>query len=168
MKEERTGKCLRQLEHIRGHLWHRYSITVNQVMLATVKLSKRWLQLSQEELLASVTFLLAATLYQGNHDRNHKLRNIVSTERYILHIKWWIVSVFLVRTLKSTSRDAPSNRNKSVHGQMVNCLVGFFFCSYLRLCYSSTFSNPGRQTKSLFCVFTNIHLSSYYIDIFNK
>jgi hypothetical protein len=30
--------------------------------------------------------LLAATLYQGNPDRNHKLWNIVSTERYILHI----------------------------------------------------------------------------------
>jgi hypothetical protein len=28
MNEERTGKCLRQVEHIRGHLWHRYSITV--------------------------------------------------------------------------------------------------------------------------------------------
>jgi len=27
--------------------------------------------------------LLAATLYQGNPDRNHKLWNIVSTERYI-------------------------------------------------------------------------------------
>jgi len=33
MNEERTGKCLRQVEHIRGHLWHRYSITVNQVIL---------------------------------------------------------------------------------------------------------------------------------------
>ena len=33
MNEERTGKCLRQVEHIRGHLWHRYSITVNQVQV---------------------------------------------------------------------------------------------------------------------------------------
>jgi hypothetical protein len=40
MNEERTGKCLRQDEHICGHLWHRYSITVNQIMVATVKLSK--------------------------------------------------------------------------------------------------------------------------------
>jgi hypothetical protein len=29
---------------------------------------------------------LAATPYQGNSDRNHKLWNIISTERYILHI----------------------------------------------------------------------------------
>jgi hypothetical protein len=37
MNDERAKKCLRQVEHIRGHLWHRYSVTVNQVMMATVK-----------------------------------------------------------------------------------------------------------------------------------
>jgi hypothetical protein len=37
--------------------------------------------------LDSVVFLLAATLYQGNPDRNHKLWNIVSTERYICHMQ---------------------------------------------------------------------------------
>jgi hypothetical protein len=37
--------------------------------------------------LGSVTSLLAVTLYQGNPDRNHKLWNIASTERYILHIQ---------------------------------------------------------------------------------
>ena len=80
MNEERTGKSLRQVEHIRGHLWHRYSITVNQVMVATVKLSKPWLQLSQEEpRVDSATSLLAATLHQGNPDRNHKIWNIVSS-----------------------------------------------------------------------------------------
>ena len=36
------GKCLRQVEHIRGHLWHIYSIAVNQVML-TLILPKRTL-----------------------------------------------------------------------------------------------------------------------------
>jgi hypothetical protein len=39
----------REVEHISGHLWHRYSIPVNQVMVATVKLSKWWLQPNQEE-----------------------------------------------------------------------------------------------------------------------
>jgi len=33
--------------------------------------------------LGSVAFLLAATLYHGNPDRNHKLWNIASTETYI-------------------------------------------------------------------------------------
>jgi hypothetical protein len=30
MNEERTGMCLRQVEHIHDHLWLRYFITVNQ------------------------------------------------------------------------------------------------------------------------------------------
>jgi hypothetical protein len=37
--------------------------------------------------LGSVVSLLAATLYQRNPDRNHKLWNIVSSERYILHMQ---------------------------------------------------------------------------------
>jgi hypothetical protein len=37
--------------------------------------------------LGSVASLLIATLYQGNPDRNHKLWNIVSSERYILHMQ---------------------------------------------------------------------------------
>jgi hypothetical protein len=44
MNEEMTGKCLRQVAHTRGHLWHRYFITFNQVMVTTVTLSKWWLQ----------------------------------------------------------------------------------------------------------------------------
>ena len=46
MNEERTGKFFRQVDHIRGHLWHIYSIAVNHVVVATVKLSKWWLQLN--------------------------------------------------------------------------------------------------------------------------
>jgi hypothetical protein len=63
------------VEHIRGHLWYRYSIAVNQVMVATVKFSKWWLQFCQKWILGSVASLLAATLYEGNPDRNHKLWN---------------------------------------------------------------------------------------------
>jgi hypothetical protein len=37
--------------------------------------------------LGSVASLLVATLYQGNLGRNHKLWNIASTERYILHMQ---------------------------------------------------------------------------------
>jgi hypothetical protein len=39
------------------------------------------------EIDSAVASLLAATLYQGNPDRNHKLWNIVSTKRYILHMQ---------------------------------------------------------------------------------
>jgi hypothetical protein len=37
--------------------------------------------------LGSVASLLAATLYQGSPDKNHKLWNIVSSEKYILHMQ---------------------------------------------------------------------------------
>jgi hypothetical protein len=39
--EERTELCLRKTEHIRGYLRYRYSVTVNHVMMANVKLSKK-------------------------------------------------------------------------------------------------------------------------------
>jgi hypothetical protein len=43
-------------------------------MLATVK-------------FGSVASLLVATFYQGYPDRNHNLWNLVSPEKYILHIQ---------------------------------------------------------------------------------
>jgi hypothetical protein len=60
-----------------------YSITVNQVMVATVKNFEVMTSTLPKRTLGSVVSLLTATLYQGNH----KLWNIVSTERYILHNK---------------------------------------------------------------------------------
>ena len=36
------------------------------------------------------SFLVSNTLYQGHHDRSHKLWNIVSSERYILDIYIYI------------------------------------------------------------------------------
>jgi hypothetical protein len=44
--------------------------------------------------LGSVASLLAATLYQGNPDRNHNLWNIVSSERYILHMQVLLESCY--------------------------------------------------------------------------
>jgi hypothetical protein len=37
-------------------------------------------------ILTSAATLLATTIYHGNPDRNHNLWNIVSTEKYIIHI----------------------------------------------------------------------------------
>jgi hypothetical protein len=45
--------------------------------------------------LGSVAFLLSATLYQENPDRNNKLWNIVSTERYILHMQVLLESYYI-------------------------------------------------------------------------
>jgi hypothetical protein len=43
-------RSIQAKNYIRGYLWHRYSIVINQVMVTTVKLSKWWIKLSQEEL----------------------------------------------------------------------------------------------------------------------
>jgi len=42
--ERRTGLWLsvRQTEHIRGHQWPEYSVTVNKVIMTTELLSKGW------------------------------------------------------------------------------------------------------------------------------
>jgi ribosomal protein L19E len=44
----------RQMEHIRGHVWHRYYVTANQAMVATVKLSKWWLQPNQLNFISPI------------------------------------------------------------------------------------------------------------------
>ena len=51
------------------------------------KVSELMTSILPKQFLGSVAFLLTATLYQGNPDRNHKLWNIVSTETYILHMQ---------------------------------------------------------------------------------
>ena len=68
--------------------------------MATVQLSSRGLQLNQSQVThGSAASLLAATLYLGNHDRNHNIWNIGSTERDILHIN----GKFTMGKLKSLS-----------------------------------------------------------------
>jgi hypothetical protein len=50
----------RQTEHISGHLLQRYSVTVNQVVVTTVKLLKCWLQFKHWNhcLVASLMFII--------------------------------------------------------------------------------------------------------------
>jgi hypothetical protein len=56
---------------------------VNQVMVATKFFFEVMTSTLPKGNLGSVASLLAAAFYQGNPDRNHKLWNIVSSERYI-------------------------------------------------------------------------------------
>jgi hypothetical protein len=46
-------------------------------------------------IIGSVASMLAANLYQGHPDRNNKLRNIVSSERYILHMQVPLKSCYI-------------------------------------------------------------------------
>ena len=66
MNYERTGFWLRQTKRIRGHLWHRYSATINESfgdrIVYEVIIRNPWL---------SMISLIATTLYQGNHDSVH-------------------------------------------------------------------------------------------------
>ena len=78
------GFRLRQTEHIRGNLWHRYSVTANKTLWWWWNFRGDDFRLTLEA-LGSIVFLLASTLYQGIPDWNHSFRNIVSTEKYILH-----------------------------------------------------------------------------------
>ena len=69
-----------------GYLRHRFSVTFNQVIVATVKLPQCMTSAQQLETPGSVTSMLAATLVQGNHDKNINLQNIVSAPRNIYFI----------------------------------------------------------------------------------
>jgi hypothetical protein len=85
MNEERIVKCttsgtyswsfVTQIFH-NGQPNHGGDRKTFEVMIST----------SPRGALGSVASLLAVTLYQGNPDRNQKLWNIASTERYILHM----------------------------------------------------------------------------------
>ena len=113
MSEERTGKSLRQVEHIRGHLWYIYSITF-EVMTST----ELW------GTLGSVVSLLAATLYQGNHVRSHKLWNVASTERDILHMQ-----VECCYTWMESSQWENWNRRRTDNKMFIIRLYTFMFKS---------------------------------------
>jgi hypothetical protein len=81
MNEERTGGggCLLHVKLIDGHLWHRYSVTVNQVMVIGVDLTNRnpWFG----------SFPISSYPLSWNPDRNHKFWNVGPTDRYILHMQ---------------------------------------------------------------------------------
>ena len=65
---------------------YRWFITVNQVMVVTVTISKWWLNFTKR-IPSFSSFLVSSILYQGNPDRSHNLRNILSSEIGILHMQ---------------------------------------------------------------------------------
>ena len=68
MNEERTGKCLPQVEHIRSHLSHRYPNNGQSSHGVDRKTFEVMTSNKPIGTLGSVASLLAASLYQGNPD----------------------------------------------------------------------------------------------------
>ena len=54
------------------------------------------------------SFLVSSNPYQRNHDRNHKLWNLRSTERYILH-KFCPCSYVDIRLVETVACDTEQN-----------------------------------------------------------
>jgi hypothetical protein len=82
VNEERTGKCLRQVEHIRGHLWHRYSISQpshggdckmfqsfphSRIITGFVTRLTWWVPLVEQELLTLPEHLSSPPVFSGVH-----------------------------------------------------------------------------------------------------
>ena len=67
MKEERrTGLRLRLMEHIGGHLWHRYSVMFDQVSLATENLRSDDFSLSTKSRWLSSFLVINKFLSRGS------------------------------------------------------------------------------------------------------
>jgi hypothetical protein len=81
-----TKKRDREVLATSGHLWHRYSITVNQVVVATVKHSKWWPMSTnpirdhnlrndenygtpKSKLIMSTTFFISSTVWSWKNNR---------------------------------------------------------------------------------------------------
>ena len=108
MNEERTGKCLRHVKLIDGHLWHRYSVTVNQVMVIGVVRKSFKVMTSTWPIgtLGSVVSLLAATIFLGimiettSSGMSNQLRDIYSICGYCWNVvtyKWKVHNHLICR-----------------------------------------------------------------------
>ena len=128
MNEERTGNCLRQMEHIRGHLWHRKFVAANQVMVATLKLSKWWLH--------STLNLMINDLYPSWYICNQLTCNIgmISKKKYCENIS---------RTYKTELCPSYFPKNSKISINIV-CLfkkINFFAHTWDHYLLSSIFLN---------------------------
>jgi hypothetical protein len=90
--------------------------------------------------LGSVASLLAATLYQGNPDRSHKLWNIVSTERYVVNTsrsfpRSWLVTEFVTRLTRRVSLAEQELLTFPEHLSSPRFLVGFVLLDLLLYMY---------------------------------
>jgi hypothetical protein len=145
MDEKRTGMWLRQTEQSRGHLWHRYSETVNLVMVVTVKLSKWRLHRKHKEPLLEVTLyydrwqVYGSSGYSSFHDQFNWLpwyswRIVESSTKQQYHTDTHISSLlsfldFMQNTMHSTLifyyKSSLKEIRKCISASM--CIVNIYF-----------------------------------------
>jgi hypothetical protein len=99
------------VEHIRGHLWHIYAIAVNQVVVATVKVSKWWpisthpTVLHTQKEYGLIIFVLIKK--KKRHKRRHGMKFLKGNNHDFTQTSCqnWKLFRFSIKVLKSLSKN---------------------------------------------------------------
>jgi hypothetical protein len=99
------------VEHIRGHLWHRYAIAVNQVVVATVQLSKWWPVSTHPTVLHTKKeygmIIFVPMKKKKTHKRCHDMKFLKGNNHYFTQTSCqnWKLFRFSIKVLKSLSKN---------------------------------------------------------------
>jgi hypothetical protein len=99
------------VEHIRGHVWHRYAIAVNQVVVATVQLSKWWPVSTHPTVLHTKKeygrIIFVPMKKKKRHKRCHDMKFLKGNNHYFTQTSCqnWKLFRFSIKVLKSLSKN---------------------------------------------------------------
>jgi hypothetical protein len=99
------------VEHIRGHLWHRYVLVVNQVVVATVKLSKWWPMSTHPTFLHTKKeygmIIFVPIKKKKRHKRRHDMKFLKGNNHDFTQTSCqiWKLFRFYIKVLKSLSKN---------------------------------------------------------------
>jgi hypothetical protein len=99
------------VEHIRGHLWHRYAIAVNEVVVATVQLSKWWPISTNPNVLHTKKeygmIIFVPIKKKKRHKRRHDMKFLKGNNHDFTQTSCqnWKLFRFSIKVLKSLSKN---------------------------------------------------------------
>ena len=99
------------VEHIHGHLWHRYAIAVNQVVVATVKLSKWWPMSTHPTVLHTKKeygmIIFVPIKKKKRQKRRHDMKFVMGNNHDFTQMSCqnWKLFRFSIKVLKSLSKN---------------------------------------------------------------
>jgi hypothetical protein len=99
------------VEHIRGHLWHRYALAVNQIVVATVKLSKWWPISTHPTVLHTKKeygmIIFVPIKKKKRHKRRHDMKFLKGNNHDFTQTSCqnWKLFRFSIKVLKSLSKN---------------------------------------------------------------